>query len=302
MPLLPRWELKHTADPLDRRAYGGGGDGGMGQMRADEEARQRKVQAAVDAINAKFGYGQGRNVGPRPSREAFTTPASPGGVVQVGTAWAPKEEYQAPTAGGFNQAGYDAALAKWRQQSSAAKGEVNASKVARNSMYAQIADAVKSTALRDLDRQYTKASQKNLFGLARSGLLGGSVDAESGGELQELYGEGQLKATQAGQQASSDLRGNDEQTRQRLIGLAQSGLDTGTAASMASAQMGAAADLARSQAAQATVGRLFDDLGQAYLTNQYMRSRYTPGVPGQPMNPYGYSGFSSKNYVGTNQG
>lgn len=291
---------RHDPRHFDRRLYKGG-DGGVGQMRADEQERQRKVQAAVDAINAKFGYGPGRAVAPRPSREKFTTPAVPG-TISLDAGDAPSTIYQEAKPAVFDQAGYDAATAKWRQERNAARGEVNASKAARDGMYAQIAEAVKSTALRDLDRQYTKASRNNLFGLARSGLLGGSVDAESGGELQELYGEGTLKATQAGQQASSDLRGNDEQTRQRLIGLAQSGLDTGTAASMASAQMGAAADLARSQAAQATVGRLFDDLGQAYLTNQYMRTRYPTGVPGQPMNPYGYTGFSSKNYVGTNQG
>ncbi|MFK5283609.1 hypothetical protein ACI3PL_28950, partial [Lacticaseibacillus paracasei] len=38
---------------------GGGGDGGAGQLRADEEARQAKIRAAVDAVNNTFN-GSGR--------------------------------------------------------------------------------------------------------------------------------------------------------------------------------------------------------------------------------------------------
>lgn len=189
------------------RLYGGGGDGGAGDMRAQEEDRQRKVQLAVDAINAKFGAG---GAGPAPEREA---------------------------------------------------------------LYTDLSGAVKDTAMRDVDKQYTKASRQNTFGLARAGLLGGSVDAEAGGELQTTYGEGRLKAAQAGMQAASDLRATDEKTRQNLIGLAQSGLDTGTAASLAAGQMGAAADVAKANANATKVGSLFDGMSQAYLTNTMLKAR-----------------------------
>ena len=171
-----------------------GGDGGAGQLRADESARQAKVQAAVDAINGQF------------------TKAGTGG-------------------------------------------------------YDDLGGAVTGVANRDVDKQFTQASQQNLFGLARAGLLGGSVDAEAGGDLAQRYGEGKIKATQAGIGAASDLRATDEKTRQNLISLAQSGIDTGTAASLAASQSAAAADSARSNVAGTSVGRLFDDLGQAYLQN-----------------------------------
>ena len=110
---------------------GGGGDGGAGQLRADEAARQAKVRAAVDAVNNTFS--------------------------------------------GAN----------------------------REAMYTDIADATRGVATRDLDKQFGTASKQNLFGLARAGLLGGSVDAEAGGDLQQRYGEGKIRAEQAGVGAAS---------------------------------------------------------------------------------------------------
>lgn len=272
-----------------------GGDGGAGQMREDELERQRQVQAAVDTINRTFGVGG--NGGKAPGREQFIKPGSPifqpdttygGEGGGMGGTWTTTPET-------FDAAGYDKALAEWKANQTAA----GTNKTARERMYTDISGAVRQTAMRDLDRQYSKASQRNKFGLARSGLLGGSVDAESGGELTTLYGEGKLKATEAGKGAASDLRVNDEKTRQNLIGLAQSGMDTGTAASLAAGQMGAAAELARSQTGTATVGRLFDDMSQAYVNNQVMRARYPNGVPGQQPSGYSTNVFNPSRYYGT---
>jgi len=206
---------------------GGGGDGGAGDLRAQELTRQAKIQAAVDAINGQFAK-------------------------------------------------------------------------AGDAPYMGVQSATKEAATRDLDKQFTEASKNNLFGLARSGLLGGSVDAESGGDLRGRYGEGQIKAEQAGIGAASDLKAADERTRQNLIGLAQSGIDTGTAASLAAGQSSAAAETAKANAGSATVGRLFDDLGQAYLTNASLKARYGSATPTQSTGS-GYFGnlFSGKQYSGT---
>lgn len=283
----------HDPRRTDKRLYKGG-DGGAADMRAQEEARQRKVQDAVDAINSKFGYKPTTPTN-APTREQFTTRTyTPAPATWGGETWQPTGE-PGTMQENFDQAAYDKALAGFQQG-----GAADANKTARDAMYSDISNAVRDTAMRDLDRQYSQASNKNLFGLARSGLLGGSADAESGGDLSTLYGEGKLKATQAGQQAASDLRSQDEKTRQNLISLAQSGLDTGTAASMAAGQMASAADLAKSQAAGASVGRLFDDMTQAYVTNRVMQARYPNGLPATAQG-YSYGGFSPSRYVGTIQ-
>lgn len=272
---------RHDPRFFDRRLYKGG-DGGAADMRAQEEARQRKVQAAVDVINAKFGAGG--NVSARPTLEQFLPQ---GGSIFTRAAG----QVTARPA-------YEEAVRNWEANAS----EADRNKGQREAMYSEISNAVRDTAMRDLDRQYSQASRRNTFGLARSGLLGGSVDAESGGDLTELYGEGKLKAVQAGQTAGADLRSNDEKTRQNLIALAQSGIDTGTAASMAAGQMSSAADLARSQVAGSTVGRLFDDMTQAYVMNQMLKARGAAGAPQQPQSSaYGTSVFNPSRYTGNVQ-
>lgn len=209
---------------------GGGGDSGA--LEKQETERQQKVQAAVDAINAQFGYG---------------------------------------VAGG--------------DQDQAASVEAN--RAARDAMYSDIQSATTETALRGLDRQYDTASKQNKFGLARSGLLGGSVDAESGADLSTRYGEGRMQAQAAGIGAASELRALDEKTRQNLISLAQSGIDTGTASNLALGQMQAAADSARSTSQSATVGDLFSNMGQAYLRQQQALGRASvPSAGYQTTNLY----------------
>jgi len=285
--------------PDGRRLLYKGGDGGAEDLRAQERARQAKVQAAVDAINGKFGIAPSSVTAvPAPTRAQFTTSATPEiptqwvGVGREGGYWKPAV---AGTPGGFDQAGFDAAMGAF----TAKQTDVTSAKAARDAMYGDISDATEQTAMHDLDRQFTQAGNQNLFGLARSGLIGGSVDAESGGDLQQRYGEGKIKAHQAGVGAGADLRSVDEKTRQNLIGLAQSGIDTGTAASLAAGQSAAAADAAKANAAGASVGRLFDDLGQAYLTNRVNTARYPNGLPQQSTGSSFFGNlFTGKGYSG----
>jgi hypothetical protein len=278
-----RWLELLLAFLNPRIAGGGGGDGGAGEMRQQEAERQRKVQAAVDAINVKFGAGSTLQ---RPTM-ADVMPAQRGGFIG-----GLLDNTVGPVAG-------QAALPGAIEQFDANVAEAERNRILRDTQYADIGEAVRATAMRDVDRQYSKASHANTYGLARAGLLGGSADAESGGELQGLYGEGRLKATQSGQQATSDLRMTDEKTRQSLIGLAQSGLDTGSAASMAAGQMQSAAELARAQAGGATVGRLFDDLSQAYVAQQVGKARAGAAQGQQQPTGYSYGGFGPNRYTGT---
>lgn len=287
---------RHDPRFFDKRLFKGG-DGGAADMRQQETERQAKVQAAVDAINAKFGIG-GAQGGPAPSRDQFMraggqTVSYVGGGGEGG---ADPVAVYTDLPGGFDQAGYDRAMADWN----ARQTDLSGAKAAREALYGDIQGAVRDVNIRDLDQQFGEASRQNLFGLARSGLLGGSVDAESGADLTRRYGEGKIKAEQAGLSAASDLRAADEKTRQNLISLAQSGIDTGTASSLAAGQMSAAADLARSNTTSSSLGDLFGNLSQGYLANQQLKARYPNGLP-QQSNTGGYfSGlFTGNSYGGT---
>lgn len=297
--MLIRFEHRHSITPMESRHFKGG-DGGAADLRADEAARQAKVQAAVNAINTQFGKGQQRAA---PTQDQFMVGGAPAVAAREGYSeswgggdgdnyrWVPPVAGSAGTPAALDQAGYDRALASWQTE--------QAAPTQRQALYDSVSNDTRDVALRDIDRQFGQASKNNTFGLARAGLMGGSVDAEAGGDLGERYAEGRIKATQAGVNAAADLESTDEKTRQNLISLAQSGIDTGTASSLAAGQMASAAESARSATAGASVGRLFDDMGQAYL----MQRVAAAGQPGAPQQSTGssYFGnlFSGKKYTGS---
>ena len=142
----------------------------------------------------------------------------------------------------------------------------------REKLYSAQQQAVYDLNKKSVNDQYADAERANRFALARNGLLGGSSDVESNANLQEKTNEGLIKATALGQQAASDLRTADEQSKQSLISMAQSGIDTGTAQQMAASQLNSNAQSALGQRGGATIGSLFDNLGQAYLNRQIMNA------------------------------
>lgn len=138
----------------------------------------------------------------------------------------------------------------------------------RDATYAAHKDAVFDINKRDIDEQYTDAERENRFGLARAGLMGGSVDVDSNEDLTERMNKGLMQATGLADTAASDLKMQDERARQSLTSLAQSGIDTGTAQTMALRQLDANAQAASAARQGSTVGNLFDDMSQAYLLRQ----------------------------------
>lgn len=170
----------------------------------------------------------------------------------------------------------------------------------RQKLYDEQKAAVYELNTKEVDRQATEAERANRFGLARTGLLGGSADIDSNAELNRRTNEGLLRAGGIADQSAADLQAQDERTRANLISMAQSGIDTGTAASMALNGLSANANQAASARSGATVGGLFDDLSQAYLTNQILTGRnaalagYSKDVSGAPASP-------QKTYGGTTQ-
>lgn len=151
----------------------------------------------------------------------------------------------------------------------------------RDSLYADQRGAVYDLNSQDVNRQAAEAERANRFGLARSGLLGGSADIDSTSDINRRTNEGLIRAGGIADQASADLRSSDEQTRANLISLAQSGIDTGTASQMALQGLKANAATAAGARGGATVGGLFNDMAQAYLYNQQQQGRASgTGQPG----------------------
>lgn len=211
-----------------------GGGGGDGGAGAREAERQQRIRAATEEINRIFGNKVKQTV-----MKQIQLPFSSGQTIEM-----PVEEW--------------------------VDGDPANS---RDRMYAEQKSAVYDLNKMEVDRQAKEAERTNRFALARTGLLGGSADVEAASELNRRTNEGLLRAGGIADQSAADLKVADERTRSNLISMAQSGIDTGTAATMALEGLKGNSAQAAAARSGATVGGLFNDLSQAYLINQQLAGR-----------------------------
>ena len=289
---------RHKGEKLRPHKGGGGGDGGARQM---EEERQARINAAVSQINNIFNNKvpeqRTRYKGPLRTiseDEYKAMVAHEQKMLQQFTSQLNKTGMRNKTGLSINNARQAQNMLRFSQMYRPEKytelvdGDPANS---REQMYTNQRQAVYDLNTRDVNRQATDVERVNRFGLARSGLLGGSADVDSGFEINRMTNEGLMKAGGIADQAAADLRMSDERTRGNLISMAQSGIDTGTAQQMALSGLAANAEAAKSSAAAATVGDLFSGLSGAYMGNMYNNAykagldksrmqQFTPGLGG----------------------
>ena len=230
---------------------GGGGDPGA-EARQQEAERQARIKAATAEINAIFN-----NQVKKTRQVANPARMNNGGMIE----------------GLLDQLQPETITEEYWEAGDPANS--------REKLYADQKTAVYDLNKREVDRQAAEAERVNRFGLARTGLLGGSVNVDSVADLDRRTNEGLMRAGGIADQAAADLKTQDERTRSNLISLAQSGIDTGTAAQQALKGLEVNSANAASARAGSTVGRLFDDLSQAYLANQINQGRQTGMQYGQ---------------------
>ena len=271
-----------------RLCFKGGGSSAAKEANRMEKERQARITAAVNAINDIFdpkAYKQGTNAASEfdPDKTYYN---------KDGSVFDGRKKFTVNSSSGnaFNQivgnivdlvgqtSGSASAWDMDKINKAIANGELFTGyetvtpENSREKLYDEQQQAVYDLNAKEVNDQYADAERANRFALARNGLLGGSSDVESNANLQEKTNEGLIKAQALGQQAASDLRTADEQSKQSLISMAQSGIDTGTAQQMATAQLNSNAQSALGQRGGATIGNLFDNLGQAYLNRQIMNA------------------------------
>jgi len=257
---------------------GGGGDGGAGQREAERQAR---IKAATDEINNIFNnkYRQNQTVyrdgsGNQISKEQYDALMAEykAGTGVYASSAGTDEFGNSVTVGSSVGSPVEAIESIW------VDGDPNNS---REKLYNEQKTAVYDLNKAEVDRQAKEAERKTRFGLARVGLLGGSEDVDAAAENDRRTNEGLMRAGGIADQASADFRVADERTRSNLISMAQSGIDTGTAAQMALGGLKANADSMAEARAGATVGGLFNDLSQAYLMNQVLAGKTNGAGYGQ---------------------
>lgn len=155
-----------------------------------------------------------------------------------------------------------------------------------------------------LDQQHGNAARELNFALARTGQGGGQVQIDKGADLTRNYNEGALKVSRAAQQAGARLRAADQDTQNRLIGMAQAGLDTTNSYQLALSGMRDNALAAKAEAIPEGLGQAFSGLADTYQFSQEAKA-YQRGYEqsktgnGTPTWMSGYSGSGNTNSTPT---
>lgn len=122
--------------------------------------------------------------------------------------------------------------------------------------------------MRTLDQQSAEASRQLKFALARTGQSGGQVAVDKGADMTKQYNEGVLKVQRAAGEAGARLRQSDADSQQNLIQMAQSGLDMGTANTLALQGIRTNLLAANSALAPSALGNAFSSLADTYQFSQ----------------------------------
>ncbi len=131
--------------------------------------------------------------------------------------------------------------------------------------------------------QQNQINARNLkFAMARSGLVGGSAQADQSAQLGKDYEQGLLTANQRAQGAGAQLKAQDEASRAQMLGLVQSGMDATAATQQGAAGIQSALQSAQAGATANSLGDVFGNLAGVYNT-----SMTADAVRRGMMNPYG---------------
>ncbi len=255
---------------------GGGGDGGYG-------ARQDKIDAdktaARSSLNELFGIAPTVAPGASVDRNKFVTPG--GGNL-----------YNGDMADGFDQAGYDAAVA-------AAGGDkinttkADAAKLALDKLYSTTRDNAFTAGKRRIDEQKSDAGRNLKFELFSRGQNGGSTDIDQNALLGRTYAQGITDLGARADSVATGLRGDNEKARLGLLQSIDAGMDGSSAVSSALGQMRVASDQAAADATGTAIGDLFGGTGLIYQQARTSQGRLAAG------NQYGASPLFARGSSGS---
>lgn len=174
--------------------------------------------------------------------------------------------------GGSNRAEREARAEEERRQAAirAGTGRVQAifNSPEREQGIADFITATRGLLNNEVNRQQRDATRQNRFALARSGQVGGSLQADRTRRLGETYGRALLETERRAQAAGADIRAADADAQSRMIGLVQGGLDATTAASQSAAAM-------RNNLSAGAAQRNADSLGNLFggFSDYFQQSR-----------------------------
>ena len=143
----------------------------------------------------------------------------------------------------------------------------------RQQQYEDFYSATRDLGMADLNQQKAIADRQSKFALARGGLTGGSRAIDLGAQLGREYTDGLLTVDQRALAAKSDLMDADQQAKNNLLALTQSGLDMTTAQQNATAAMQANLQSAEATRLAGGIGDMFGTASDFYKKSEEERIR-----------------------------
>jgi len=154
----------------------------------------------------------------------------------------------------------------------------------RQQGYDAVRDSSLKFAMEEISRNKAEAERAARFGLARSGLYGGSADLSTNNDISDSYSRSIIQANQLADNKVANLRSSDEAMRADLISRINAGLDVDSAISTANQSMMNYRNEALSAPQSALLNNLFAGIANGFSGYQYGKAA---------ANPYGAIGESS---------
>lgn len=171
--------------------------------------------------------------------------------------------------GGGKASGQAQEMERQRQATVAANvKDINSAFAGRESQYDDFIGARRKQYGDELSRQQKIAARNTKFALARGGLTGGSAAVDAGKKLADELNTGTLTAENKASGELANLKSADENSRNQMIALAQSGASIGNGAAQTAAGLRANIESARSGSVAEGLGSVFGGAADAYKTMQ----------------------------------
>lgn len=143
----------------------------------------------------------------------------------------------------------------------------------RKSQLEDFVNALRERFGTEASRQRKDVNRRSKFGLARSGLTGGSAAADRGVNIGRQFQTGVLEGERLSQGALADLISADESSKRSLISLAQGGAGIGESARQAGEALRSNLSSASSATGIGSLGSIFSDVEDVLTASEKAAGR-----------------------------
>jgi hypothetical protein len=165
------------------------------------------------------------------------------------------------------------AEAERRRETAAATSAIERAFAGRQGQLDDFVAALREQFTGEARKQRDRVARRGKFSLARAGLTGGSAAADFGTRLGDEFQDALLESERQSQLSLSDLLSADEASKSRLLSLAQSGLDVGSAARQAGQALQSNITGAKARSAVSSLGDLFANTRNIFIQQEEAAQR-----------------------------